>query len=163
MIKCIEEFYRAFGLKIGVAKSKLFVSPNVNNAIARSLSTLSSILLTNNLGTYLGVSIVHGRVTKNIYAHLVNKVLKKLADWKDKVLSQASRRTLIQSTTNSIPLHTMQTVLLPLGICKKLDQINCNFLWGGSAKASRNHLMSWDKVCQPKFRGGFGIEKITRL
>ena len=61
MMKCIEEFYRASGLKISVAKSRLFVSPNVDNAIARSLSTLSSIPLTNNLGTYLGVPIVHGR------------------------------------------------------------------------------------------------------
>ena len=107
MMKCIEEFYRASGLKISVAKSRLFVSPNVDNAIARSLSTLSSIPLTNNLGTYLGVPIVHGRMTKNTYAPLVDKVLKKLADWKGKVLSQAGRRTLIQSTTSSIPLHTM--------------------------------------------------------
>ena len=127
MMKCIEEFYKASGLKISVAKYRLFISPNVDNAIVKSLSTLSNVPLTNNLGTYLGVPIVHGRVTKNTYDHLLDKVLKKLADWKGKVLSQAGRRTLIQSTTSSIPLHTMQTALLPLGICKKLDQINCNF------------------------------------
>ncbi|XVF09026.1 hypothetical protein REPUB_Repub07fG0055100 [Reevesia pubescens] len=140
-------------------KSRVFVSPNVDTVIARNLSHLSGIPLTNDLGLYLGVPIVHRSVKKETYAPLVDKVLQKLADWKGKVLSMAGRRTLIQTTTTSIPLYTMQSAWLPSSVCQKLDQINSNFLWGGTAESGRNHLVSWSKVCSPKWRGGLGLRR----
>ncbi|XVF12875.1 hypothetical protein REPUB_Repub08aG0157600 [Reevesia pubescens] len=53
----------------------------------------------------------------------------------------------------------MQSSLLPTSVCKRLDQINRNFLWGGSAEATGNHLVSWDRVCTKKDRGGLGLRK----
>lgn len=122
----------------------MFVSPNISPQVACSLSSLGGFPLTSNLGRYLGVPIVHDRVNQQTYAPLIDKVLKKLADWKGKVLSPAGRRTLILSTTLAIPLHTMQTALLPSSVTKRLDQINSQ--WGGTASHSRNHLVNWKRV-----------------
>ncbi|XVF02613.1 hypothetical protein REPUB_Repub04eG0190100 [Reevesia pubescens] len=119
---------------------------------------MSGIPLTDNLGTYLGVPIIHSRVKKETYAPLVYKVFKKLAGWKGKVLRPAGRRTLIQSTSPAIPLHTMQSSLLPSSICKRLDQINNNFLWSGSTEPTRNHLVKWHRVCTPRSAGFEEIE-----
>lgn len=66
--------------------------------VARDFSRMSSLPLTADLGVYLGVPIVHGHVSKETYAPIVDKVLQRLAGWKGKVLSPAGRRTLIQST-----------------------------------------------------------------
>ncbi|XVF04810.1 hypothetical protein REPUB_Repub05bG0117600 [Reevesia pubescens] len=159
IMDCVRKFSEASGLNISLNKSRMFVSPNVDRAVARSLSNACGISLTSDLGNYLGVPIIHNRVKKYTYAPLVDKVLKKLADWKGKVLSPAGRRTLIQSTTTAIPVYTMQSAWLPSSTCKKLDQINNNFLWGGSSEAGKNHLVNWNQVCAAKCNGGLGLRK----
>ncbi|XVE99040.1 hypothetical protein REPUB_Repub03eG0162200 [Reevesia pubescens] len=159
ILSCIDDFSQVSGLTISPPKSRFFVSPNTDRSIARSLSTMSNFPLTSDLGKYLGVPIIHKRVSKDTYAPLVDKVMQRLASWKGKILSPAGRRTLIQSTTSAIPLHVMQTSLLPSSICNKLDQVNRNFLWGGSADYSHTHLVSWDKICQKKSQGGLGLRK----
>lgn len=156
IVKCIEEFSRVSGLHISPAKSQLFVSPNTGHQTAALLSSLSDGQSWNFFGCPY-----YCRVTKETYAHLVahGAVLRRLADWKGRILSTAGRRTLIQSTASAIPLYTMQTALLPTAVCKRLDQIHSHFLWGGHADASRNHLVSWKKVCQPKTNGGLGLRQ----
>lgn len=113
------------------------------------------------MGTYLGVPIIHihGCVKKTTYAHVVDKVLNKLTSWKGKVLSYASRKTLIQFTLSYIPLYTMQTAILPVSVCERLDQCNRNFLGGGSVENTHGHFLSWDRVCRPKGNGGLGLRK----
>lgn len=53
----------------------------------------------------------------------------------------------------------MQTAFLPSSVCNRLDEINSDFLWGGTADSSRNHLVSWKKVCQPQTSGGLGLRQ----
>ncbi|KAA3474264.1 reverse transcriptase [Gossypium australe] len=104
------------------------VSPNSPLARAVCISLLCGIPLISELGTYLIVPIIYGRVTKVIYSHIVDKVTNKLCNWRGKVLSYAGRRTLIQSTLSSITTYTMQTTMLPVSICEHLDQCNRKFL-----------------------------------
>lgn len=94
ILRCIEYFSRASGLFISPAKSKLFVSPNTNHQISSLLSASSVIPLTDSLGISFWSPVIYGRVTKETYAHLVDKILRRLADCKVKVLSTAGRRTL---------------------------------------------------------------------
>ncbi|OMO87284.1 reverse transcriptase [Corchorus capsularis] len=155
----LDEFAKASGLRVSLEKSKLWFSPNVHQQKATVLSRLCGIPLAQELGTYLGVPIIHGKVSKATYQHVVDKVLRRLANWKGKVLSYAGRRTLIQSTLSSIPIYTMQTALLPASTAERLDQLNRNFLWGGDVDNSRGHLVNWDRVCRPKGNGGLGLRK----
>lgn len=43
----------------------------------------------------------------------------------------AGKATLVQSVSSTIPSYTMQTMKLPENICKHLDRLNRDFLWGG--------------------------------
>ncbi|KAE8681196.1 hypothetical protein F3Y22_tig00111338pilonHSYRG00169 [Hibiscus syriacus] len=125
---CLAEFCQASGLEVNLQKSKKFISPNVNEGLATRIVQLSSISWTEDLGIYLGVPILHKRENAETFTPLVKKILKKLASWKGKVLSMAGRRTLIQAVTSAIPIHTMQTNILPAAICNRLDSINQNFV-----------------------------------
>ncbi|OMO49818.1 reverse transcriptase [Corchorus capsularis] len=136
----LEEFGKASGLRSNLQKSRMWVSPNVHNSKAVVLSRICGIPLMQELGTYLGVPLIHKRVTKDTYSYVVDKVIRRLANWKGKVLSQAGRRTLIQSTLSSIPIYTMQTAMLSASTCETLDRINRNFLWGGDVDKSGYHL-----------------------
>ncbi|OMO92659.1 reverse transcriptase [Corchorus olitorius] len=155
----LTEFSNASGLHVNLEKSKLWMSPNVPIDKARSLSRSCGIPLASELGTYLGVPIIHGRVSKVTYKHVIDKVLRRLDNWKGKVLNYAGRKTLIQSTLNSLPIYTMQTAMLPVSVCDRLDQCNRNFLWSGEADRSQGHLVSWDRICRPKGNGGLGLRK----
>lgn len=67
------------------------------------------------------------------------------------------RLTLINSVTIAIPTHLMQCNLLPPKICKEIDRLTRNFLWGDSIQKKKIHLKNWDLVDRPKFLGGLGI------
>ncbi|GLT29941.1 hypothetical protein SLA2020_047710 [Shorea laevis] len=160
VINYLKEFASYSGLEINLAKSKLFVSPNIQSAVARSLSTSCGIPLTSNLGTYLGVPLIHGRNSAALYKYIIEKMQLKLASWKQTTLSLAGRRILIQSVTSSIPAYTMQIVLLPHSTCDAIDKMNKNFLWGTETGNSRPHLVSWEVVCRSKDQGGLGLRAV---
>ncbi|CAI0382711.1 unnamed protein product [Linum tenue] len=71
----------------------MFVSANIDKRKAHRLSSRAEIPLTVDLGRYLGVMAIHGRVTKDIYRELVMRIQKKLAPWKTRHLSLAARIT----------------------------------------------------------------------
>lgn len=71
-------------------------------------------------------------------------------------MSYAGRRTLIQSTLNSIPIITMQSDMLPVAVCDRLAQCNGK---NGEADNSHGHLLSWERLCRPKGNGGLGLRK----
>lgn len=77
-----------------------------------------------------GVPSKHGRVTKDMYEEVINRVSGQLEGWKAKFLSFAGRQTLVKSVLSFIFLYPMQTTLLSMGICDKLESIIRRFLWG---------------------------------
>lgn len=145
------------------SKSVIFCSPNTCKEVAKEISAICGSPLIENLGKYLGMPLLHSRVTKVTYNGLLEKVQSRLAASNRKCLSLAGRATLIQAVTSSIHVYTMQTVKLPSSICEDLDRINRDFFWGGSGKKQKVHLCQWDLVCHPKCRGGLSFKKIADM
>lgn len=162
-IRCIQTIVSSIcassGQRINPAKSKIYFSPNVPREISASISLLCGFSKVTDLGRYFGVPIIPDGRRSNIYADIVSRVQTKLAGWKANCLSLAGRATLIQSVTQSIPVYTMHTTYLPTTVCDSLDQLNRDFLWGCSDSHKKPHLLSWDKVCQPKAMGCLGLRK----
>jgi len=96
--------------------------------------------------------ILQKRINKDTFGEVLEKVASRLAGWKKQTLSLAGRVTLTKSVLSSIPVHTMSTISMPVGILEKLDSLARSFVWG-----SGQHLVSWDKICKPKAAGGLGI------
>jgi hypothetical protein len=44
-------------------------------------------------------------------------------------------------------------------VIKDLVSIQRNFLWGGGSAEKKICWVSWDRVCQPRKKGGLGIKK----
>ncbi|GLT30193.1 hypothetical protein SLA2020_050080 [Shorea laevis] len=156
VMDCLQEFSSESGLHINLNKSKLYVSPNIQRHMAGAFSEACGIPLTSDLGIYLGVPILHGRSTASTYKYILEKIQIKLSNWKQKLLSLAGRRILVQSVTTAIPAYTMQSVLLPNSVCEAIDRLNRNFLWGSDV-ANKPHLVGWNTVCLPRDYGGLGI------
>ena len=94
------------------------------------LGQVLGIIVTDNLGRSLGVPIVHGRITKETYKYIVEKMSRRLEDWSSKMLSMAGRLVLNQTVLSAIPSFTMQTAVLTKATCSVIDKIQHDFLWG---------------------------------
>ncbi|XP_028092237.1 uncharacterized protein LOC114292475 [Camellia sinensis] len=159
ILQVLTEFSAISGLKVNLHESHLFVSPNINRRRALQLSNMSSIPLTQNLGKYLGVPLLHDRVSKSHFLNILEKLKSKLTGWKSGMLSLAGRATLIQSVTSAMPAYAMHTMELPRKVCDEIDKINRNFLWGDTREKRKVHLANWDQVCKLKKDGGLGLRK----
>ena len=160
---CLNRFCEASGQKISTQKSRVYFSPNTNEAVRAEVCGLLGITSTTDLGRYLGVPVIHGRVTTSTFQDVITRVDKRLAGWKTKCLSLAGRTTLIQSTIAAIPAYVMQSAKLPCSLCDTLDKKIRRFLWGGTAMERKTHLVSWNKIIKEKAQGGLGIRSMRQL
>lgn len=52
----------------------------------------------------------------------------------------------------------MQVQKMPSRVLKELDRAVRHCVWGDIAEERRIHLISWEVLCRPKERGGFGLK-----
>lgn len=159
IMEVLEDFCIMSGQTVSLAKSKMYVSSNIPRDKARNLSNCCGIPLTNNLGKYLGVPLLHHRANKDHFKNIIERVQSRLAGWKSNTLMLAGRATLIQASSATIPNYMMQTMHFPTNVCDKLDRINRNFLWGDTEEKKKIHLVNWHSVCKSKDKGGLGLRK----
>ena len=73
MKDCLDIFCNISGQQVSFPKSRIFYSNNMKEGDARNVASVCGSPLTKNLGKYLGVSLIHGRVTNQTYMELVEK------------------------------------------------------------------------------------------
>ena len=58
------------------------------------------------------------------------KLAKKLAGWKEKLLSKAGKEVLIKVVAQAIPTYTMSCFKIPDSLCDEMTNLISNFWWG---------------------------------
>ncbi|KAK3204388.1 hypothetical protein Dsin_018434 [Dipteronia sinensis] len=160
---CLDSFYDLSGEHVSFSNSRVFCSNNISDAKAKELGDLCGSPITKNLGNYLGVPLIHGRITKNTYNHILEKSQKRLASWKSVTLSFAGRCVLIKAVASALPIYAMQSIKLTSDLCSKLDKISRDFLWSSNSEKKKVHLVNWKVVCLPKNKGGIGIKNMKLM
>lgn len=150
-------FCRSSGQKVSEEKTRIFFSQNVDRQLKQAICNISEFQVTNDLGKYLGVPILHSRVNRRSFQFILDKVDQRLSNWKTKNLSLAGKLTLTKSVLQSMPTYVMQTAYIPRFICDEIDKKCRSFLWGDSNEGKRVHLVNWNRVCTPKDWGGLGL------
>lgn len=79
ILETLNDFCNVSGQKVNFQKSKLFCSANVPQHIALKLSFMCAMSLTNDLGTYLGAPLIHGRFNHAHCNSIIEKIQKRLA------------------------------------------------------------------------------------
>ena len=117
---------------MSVEKTKMFFSKGVSHSVVRSLSYKSGFIVTQDLGKYLGVPLLHQRITKQTYGYIIESLHKKLATWKSKQLSFVGRITLCKSILATVPLYPIcNPVYYPSQFALKLKKF-AEDLFGGT-------------------------------
>ncbi|KAH1131230.1 hypothetical protein J1N35_002608 [Gossypium stocksii] len=77
---------------------------------------------------YLGVPLLHKRVTKATFQYFISNMRQKLAGWKAKTLSLAGRITLAKAVLAAIPIYAMQLAVIPESVSLEMEKIIRNFI-----------------------------------
>ncbi|XP_045086650.1 uncharacterized mitochondrial protein AtMg00310-like [Aegilops tauschii subsp. strangulata] len=72
-------------------------------------------------------------------------------------MAQAGKETLIKAVAHAIPAYIMGVFKLPLSVCDDLTRMVRNYWWGSEKGKRKAHWMAWEKIIQPKARGGLGF------
>lgn len=127
---CLDRFCAASGQRISFSKSQILFSRNTHPEVADEIATALGVEKTADLGKYLGVPSIHGRVTCSTYDGLLDRLNARLDGWKTNLLSMAGRVTLAKAVLNAIPFYRMQTTVLPKGVCQEIEKKIRRFIWG---------------------------------
>ncbi|KAK9195305.1 hypothetical protein WN943_003425 [Citrus x changshan-huyou] len=163
VIKALNNFCNMFGEKVSTEKTRLYFSKNVEPALSKKISELSGFSTSKNLGKYLGMPLLHGRVTNKTYQEILDRVDKQLSGWNVKHLSFVGRLTFTQAVIQALPIYSMQTTVIPRGTQAKINHISHRFIWSGNSERSNMSMASWDRICQPKMVGGLGLKNFHHI
>ncbi|KAK9228923.1 hypothetical protein WN944_021880 [Citrus x changshan-huyou] len=133
---------------------------NVASREAKLIGAALGVSITHDLGSYLGVPLLHSRVNKATYQSILDKVDMRLSGWNAAHLSFAGRVTLAQSVIQAMPIYAMQTTMLPSSVRHRIDKCCRRFIWDGKSKSHKMCMVGWDKICLPKSRSGLGFKNL---
>jgi hypothetical protein len=108
---------------------------------------------------YLGLPLGARYKSKEIWNPILEKMERRLAEWKRLYLSKGGRLTLIKSTLSSLPTYFLSLFPIPSSVAKRIKKIQRDFLWGGIGEEFKYHLVNWRTVCTPLPMGGLGIRQ----
>ncbi|RVW44120.1 putative ribonuclease H protein [Vitis vinifera] len=60
-----------------------------------------------------------------------------------------------------MPCYFLSLFKIPASVAAKIERLQRDFLWSGIGEGKRDHLVSWDVVCNPKAKGGLGFGMIS--
>ncbi|XP_021803273.1 uncharacterized protein LOC110747395 [Prunus avium] len=153
-------YCRASGQLVNFEKSNIFFIPNTPNDLRDQLCGILRMTDTDDPGRYLGLPTMWGRSKKDALSFVKDRLLCKVQGWKQGLLSQAGRETLIKSVALAIPTYPMSIFLFPKGFCSELDGILANFWWGHTGDKNKIHWISWRALGMPKHEGGMGFRNL---
>ena len=108
----------------------------------------------------MGLPSIIGKSKAQVFAEVKERVGKKLAGWKGKLLSIGGREILIKVVAQAVPTYTMSCFQLLKTLCKDLENLMRNFWWGQRDDENKISWVSWKKMCKSKFHGGMGFRNI---
>ena len=148
------------GLKVNLDKSNIYGINLEQNHLFRLVEMLDCkasgwpIL-------YLGLHLGRNPKACGFWDPVIERISRRLDGWKKAYLSFGGRITLIQSCLTHMPCYFLSLFKIPASVAAKIERLQRDFLWSGVGEGKRDHLVSWDVVCNPKAKRGLGFGKIS--
>ena len=92
---------------------------------------------------------------------MIERISRRFDGWQKAYLSFGGRVTLVQSCLTHMPRYFLSLFKIPVSVATKIERLQRDFLWSKVREGKRDHLISWDVVCNPKAKGGLGFGNIS--
>jgi hypothetical protein len=94
---------------------------------------------------------------------VVDKILKKAASWRGKLLNHAAKLELVRSVLASIPLYFLSVIKFPKWDITLINSQMAHCLWDNYEGHHKYHLANWGLVTRKKDYGGLGISELSEM
>ncbi|GJR30056.1 RNA-directed DNA polymerase, eukaryota, reverse transcriptase zinc-binding domain protein [Tanacetum coccineum] len=111
--------------------------------------------------SYLGVPLITKHLTFTDCKGLIDKVKIKVNDWKNKLLSYASRLQLIASILSSMQVYWASVFILPKSVIMDINKLLKGFLWYQENLSKGKAKVAWKQVYKSKDEGCLGIKDLS--
>jgi len=139
LILCL--FEQLSGLKINFHKSEIFCFGQ-----AREHEAYYSSLFGYKVGIYpfqyLGILMHSRKLNYKDWKIIIDRIEKKLSNWKGKMLSFGGRLVLLNSVLSSLPVFMLFFFEIPRGVLKKIEYFRSRFFWHYDSHKKRYRLIN---------------------
>ncbi|KAL6194971.1 hypothetical protein ACLB2K_036046 [Fragaria x ananassa] len=148
--------------RINTEKSSLYFSPNNPPYLIDLISSVLNMKVVDDPGRHLGLPTIWGQSKRKALCFVIEAISRKVAGWKQSILSQAGKEVLIKSVASAIPAYTMSCFKFPLSTYKEINSTLSDFWWGNSASKGV-HWNAWESLGLPKAEGGRGFQNFQEF
>jgi hypothetical protein len=161
IMKILGIYEKGSGQKLNLQKTSLFFSRNTSHERKQEILSLSGLMETHRIDTYLGLPSFVGKSKAQSFGFIKDRVTKKISNWKVKFLSQAGKEVLLKAVIQAIPTYSMCVFQLPIALCKEINCLMQNFWWNHMSQNAKIHWMSWERMGRSKAVGGLGFRDLV--
>jgi hypothetical protein len=158
MTNVLRRYEEALGQRLNLDKTSIFFSKNSAMEDKEAILLDRGILETQCFDKYLGLPALVGKSRTATFRGIIDRVRKRLGDWKLKFLSQAGKEILIKAVIQAIPAYCMSLFLLPKVLCAEINSMIRKFWWSQQGKDAGISWMSWSRISCSKEAGGMGFQ-----
>jgi hypothetical protein len=90
--------------------------------------------------TYLGVPLHYEKLRREDIQPVVDKIMKRIAGWKERLLSYGARLTLLKACLASIPIYLMSIIRFSKWAIQAINSQMAKFFWDDKEEKHRYHL-----------------------
>lgn len=105
---------------------------------------------------YLGIPLHYQKLRREDLQPLVDKILKKLAGWRGKLLSYAGKLVRIKTCLASMPIYLLSFFKFPKWAINIINSHIARCMWNDYEGHGKIHLATWQIVSMKKLRRAWG-------
>lgn len=155
-------FEKVSGMRINYAKSELIPLGVGEDELTPFVNIFGCTVGTFPI-KYLGIPLHYDKLRREDIQPLIDKILKRMAGWRGKLLSYSARLTLIKACLASIPVYLLSFFKFPKWALDLINSQLAHCLWSDFEGNRKLHLANWHLVCMKKEHGGLGVPNIRDL
>jgi hypothetical protein len=108
---------------------------------------------------YLGIPLHYNKLRREDLQLLIDKIIKRIAGWRGKLLTQAGRLLLIKTCLASIHIYLLSFIKFPKWVIDLINPHLANCFWDDFEGHKKLHMAYWHLICMKKEygEGGWGF------
>ena len=140
LLNILAQYEAGSGQQINREKTTLFFSKSTPASNQTELLQLLGVPAIKEYEKYLGLPSFVGRSRRESFTQIKESIWQRLQGWKQKLLSQAGRETLIKAVVQAISAFSMSCFKLTMSLCQDIEVLIRKFWWGHGGSQKKNPL-----------------------
>jgi hypothetical protein len=151
------------GMRVNYHKSELVpVNIGEENEVNEFADIFGSLVGTLPI-KYLGIPLHYSKLRREDLQPLIDKIIKRIAGWRGKLLTQAGRLVLIKTCLASVPVYLLFFFKFPRWAIDLINSHMDNCFWDDYEGHRKLHLANWHLICMKWEYGGMGVPNLKDL